>query len=50
MANEREEAKELFERSLEQAKKIGMREGMLEAQVALRRLQKAEGTPVLSQG
>ncbi|KZP03094.1 hypothetical protein FIBSPDRAFT_879742 [Athelia psychrophila] len=49
MANERGEAKELFERSLQQAKKIGMREGMLEAQVALRRLQKAEGTPILSQ-
>ncbi|KAF7977333.1 hypothetical protein HWV62_4115 [Athelia sp. TMB] len=44
MANEREEAKELFEKSLQQAKQIGMREGMLEAQVALRRLQKVEGS------
>lgn len=42
MSGERDEAKVLFERSLEQAKKIGMREGIMEAQVALRRLDRAD--------
>lgn len=41
MANDRDSARELFSSSLEQSKRIGMREGIMEAQVALRRIEKA---------
>ena len=36
-----EDAKKSFEESLEQAKKIGMRSGVMEARSALRRLERS---------
>jgi hypothetical protein len=42
MANDRAAAIELFSNSLEQSRRIGMREGIMEAQAALRRLEKAD--------
>jgi len=46
MADDRAAAKELFSKSLGQSRRIGMRECIMEAQAALRRLEKAEGRSV----
>jgi len=42
MADDRATAREYFTKSLDQSKSIGMREGIMEAQAALRRLDKAD--------
>lgn len=47
MADDRVAAKELFSNSLDQSRRIGMKEGIMEAQVALRRLDKAGSTSSL---
>ena len=41
MSKKYEDAKRSFEESLEQAKKIGMRAGVMEARGALRRLERS---------
>jgi hypothetical protein len=42
MAGDRATARKFFKKSLDQSQLIGMREGIMEAQVALRRLDKAD--------
>ena len=42
MADNREAAKGLFSDSLDQSRRIGMKEGIMEAQAALRRLDRAD--------
>jgi hypothetical protein len=42
MADDLAAAKELFSNSLDQSRKVGMREGIIEAQAALRRLNRAD--------
>jgi len=42
MAGDRAAAKELFSNSLDQSRKIMMREGIMEAQAALGRIDKAD--------
>lgn len=42
MKGEAGEAKQLFGRALEQAKAVGIREGVVEARAALRRLERLE--------
>ena len=44
MANDRESARELFSSSLEQSRRIGMKEGIVEAQAALRRVGEVDRT------
>jgi hypothetical protein len=44
MDNEPHKAKAFFEESLQQARKIGLKEGVVEAIVALRRIKRAIGT------
>ena len=44
MANDSKSARELFSNSLEQSRRIGMRDGIMEAQAALRRVEKADRT------
>ena len=41
MADDRATATDLFSKSLDQSQRIGMRDGIMEAQAALRRLNKA---------
>ena len=44
MGGKYDEAKKSFQESLEQAKRIGMRSGAMEARGALRRLERAAAT------